>query len=289
MNNLERSGEGLRTLPPLQNNTTDIIQRYTVIPFKETHSDAACVARIIEIHLLNKLRIDGKELFSLTGLTVPDCEATAEEINTLLSHCAVLCRREEEELAFRLREVNETEHLFQQASTGASSIADARNGSKSRADRADREHRYQSALTRKMEQQTRLNHIKSLPGLLAEEANYIEEGINKKLLNGFSRMARIPTGFLDAFRQAEIKNAADFIINALNELTEAVKKIIQLCTFPLDKYTANNGGVARALAYRDYYCANSYLLRAIISDRDYVEYVHDHKSISERKNKIFPH
>lgn len=51
--------------------------------------------------MLNKLRHKGEKLRSLTGLTIPDTEATADEINLLMSRFEVLCHREEEELSFR--------------------------------------------------------------------------------------------------------------------------------------------------------------------------------------------
>ena len=82
-----------------------MLDSYKVRSFKETHSDTACIVRIIEIYSLNKLWAKGEKLYSLYGLTVPDTETVANEINLLLSrYTAQLCRQEEEELSFRQRE-----------------------------------------------------------------------------------------------------------------------------------------------------------------------------------------
>lgn len=70
---------------PIKNEYVSVLGNYKVSPFKETHSDTACIVRIIEIFSLNKLRAKGEKLYSLTGLTVPDTEAVANEINLLLS------------------------------------------------------------------------------------------------------------------------------------------------------------------------------------------------------------
>jgi hypothetical protein len=277
------------TLPPLKNNNVEIIQRYTITPFGNLSSDASCVARIIEIHLLNKLRPEGEKLFALTGHTIPACEATVEEINILLSRCAILCRREEEEYAFRQREVSDTEGMLKRLSSSSTSISAAKGSRQSRVDRDDVERRYQSALTRQIEQQTRLNHFKALPGLLAEGVRHIGEGINWKILNTFTRMPAIPTGFMNTCRVPEIINAVQFITGALDELAMAVNKIIQLCTFPIDKYDLDNGGVNRTLAYREYYQSDNLLLRAIVCDKDYVDYIYNQKTFSKRKNKLFTH
>ncbi|EJV7907189.1 hypothetical protein N7W83_004615, partial [Salmonella enterica] len=82
---------------PIKNEYVSVLGNYKVSPFKETHSDTACIVRIIEIFSLNKLRAKGEKLYSLTGLTVPDTEAVANEINLLLTRYAQLCRQEEEE------------------------------------------------------------------------------------------------------------------------------------------------------------------------------------------------
>lgn len=56
----------------VKNEHASVLNSYKVSPFKETHSDTACIVRIIEIYSLNKLRAKGEKLYSLTGLTVPD-------------------------------------------------------------------------------------------------------------------------------------------------------------------------------------------------------------------------
>ncbi|HDG1688535.1 TPA: hypothetical protein PFE28_004542, partial [Kluyvera cryocrescens] len=61
----------------LKSHNVSVLENYKVTPFKETHSDTACIVRIIEIFSLNKLRTNGEKLYSLTGLTVPDTEAVA--------------------------------------------------------------------------------------------------------------------------------------------------------------------------------------------------------------------
>ncbi|TZE98607.1 hypothetical protein E0I42_26980, partial [Escherichia coli] len=76
---------------PIKNEYVSVLGNYKVSPFKETHSDTACIVRIIEIYSLNKLRAKGEKLYSLTGLTVPDTEAVANEINLLLTRYAKLC------------------------------------------------------------------------------------------------------------------------------------------------------------------------------------------------------
>ncbi|MGU4957463.1 hypothetical protein MAY27_01040 [Escherichia coli] len=94
-----------KKLASIKNEHVSVLDSYKVRSFKETHSDTACIVRIIEIYSLNKLRAKGEKLYSLTGLTVPDTETVANEINLLLSRYAQLCRQEEEELSFRQREV----------------------------------------------------------------------------------------------------------------------------------------------------------------------------------------
>ncbi|MFK8569220.1 hypothetical protein ACI745_21265, partial [Citrobacter freundii] len=74
-----------KKLASIKNQHVSVLDSYKVSPFKETYSDTACIVRIIEIYSLNKLRAKGEKLYSLTGLTVPDTEAVANEINLLLS------------------------------------------------------------------------------------------------------------------------------------------------------------------------------------------------------------
>ncbi len=68
--------------------------------------------------MLNKLRHKGEKLRSLTGLTIPDTEATADEINLLMSRFEVLCHREEEELSFRQKDVSSAEYALKNAGGG---------------------------------------------------------------------------------------------------------------------------------------------------------------------------
>ncbi|MGC8170121.1 hypothetical protein ACP3WP_24375, partial [Salmonella enterica] len=61
--------------------------------------------------------------------------------------------------------------------------------------------------------------------------------------------------------------------DALKSLSDSVSEIISRCSIPTDRYVLNNGGMARAMAYREYYRADNYVLRSVVSDRDYVEHV----------------
>ncbi|PTA86983.1 hypothetical protein C9415_27470, partial [Kluyvera sp. Nf5] len=97
----ENLGAGLLAFDYTKSNFNSVISGYKVISFNESHSDAACVSRIIEIFTLNKLRAEGEKLTSITGLRIPDAAATAEEINLLLSRCSKLCKVEEKELGIR--------------------------------------------------------------------------------------------------------------------------------------------------------------------------------------------
>lgn len=117
-----------KKLASIKNEHVSVLDSYKVRSFKETHSDTACIVRIIEIYSLNKLRAKGEKLYSLTGLTVPDTETVANEINLLLSRYAQLCRQEEEELSFRQREVTNAEVAWKStfSKNGVSSIAEAK-------------------------------------------------------------------------------------------------------------------------------------------------------------------
>lgn len=112
-----------KKLASIKNEHVSVLDSYKVSPFKETHSDIACIVRIIEIYSLNKLRAKGEKLYSLTGLTVPDTEAVANEINLLLSRYAQLCRQEEEELSFRQREVTNAEVAWKSTFSKTASVA----------------------------------------------------------------------------------------------------------------------------------------------------------------------
>lgn len=59
------------------------------------------------------------------------------------------------------------------------------------AERADAERYYHLAVSRLNEQHSRLSTIKLLPGVLADEGNYIGKGIDKRLLNIFPQSGQI--------------------------------------------------------------------------------------------------
>lgn len=278
-----------KRLVSINNTHVSVLENYTVTPFSESNSDTACIVRIIEIYSLNKLRANGEKLYSMTGLTVPDTEAVADEINLLINRFTLLCRREEEELSFRQREVSSAEAAWKSVSSraGASSISEARTKNTGRAARADAERCYQSALSRLREQQDRLNTIKLLPGLLADEADFIGKGIEKQLLNTFPQSLLFPVEFAAVFQGESIARDIIFITGALKSLSDAVKEIISCCTVPVDRYLLGNGGVARAMAYREYYRADNALLRAVVDDRSYVEHVMKYSHVTEYKNKLF--
>lgn len=285
MNNLRLTEAASFALKFTKNNHVSKIQNYKVIPFKDTNSDAACIARIIEIFRLNKLRAEGETLFSLTGLTVPDTEAVADEINMLLTRCVKLCRHEEEELGYRQRTASEAESAMNQVHS-ARSISEVKSRG-SRTDRADAERRYQAALSRVAEQQTRVNHFRSLPGLLVGEAKHIGKGIDKKLLHSFPLSTYIPSNIVSAYQDPVIASAVRFITDALDEMTAVVRDIIKYCTPPTDRYELKNGGTLRALAYKEYYKAGNTLLRAIVTGEDYVNYLMEGNKFTERKERIF--
>ncbi|KAF1366970.1 hypothetical protein [Yokenella regensburgei] len=221
----------------LKSQNVSVLENYTVTLFKETHSDTACIVRIIEIYSLNKLRTNGEKLYSLTGLTVPDTEAVADEINLLLNRFTQVCRREEEELSFRQREVSSAEVAWKSASSksGAGSIAEARTKNTGRVACADAERCYQSALSRLSEQQDRLNTIRLFPGLLADEVDYIGKGVDKRLLNTFPRSLRFPAEFVTVFQEGSITRDIHFITDALKSLSDAVSEIIDCCSVPVDR------------------------------------------------------
>lgn len=167
-----------KKLASIKNEHVSVLDSYKVSPFKESHSDTACIVRIIEIYSLNKLRAKGEKLYSLTGLTVPDTEAVANEINLLLSRYAQLCRQEEEELSFRQREVTNAEVAWKSTFSKTASVAllKPKRIKTGHAERADAERCYHLAVSRLNEQHSRLSTIKLLPGVLADEVNYIGKG-----------------------------------------------------------------------------------------------------------------
>ena len=243
-----------KKLASIKNEHVSVLDSYKVRSFKETHSDTACIVRIIEIYSLNKLRAKGEKLYSLTGLTVPDTETVANEINLLLSRYAQLCRQEEEELSFRQREVTNAEVAWKStfSKNGVSSIAEAKTN--------------------------KMGH---------DEGNYIGKGIDKRLLNIFPQSGQIPADFISVFNDSDVVRDIKFITDALKSLSDSVSEIISRCSVPTDRYVLNNGGMARAMAYREYYRADNYVLRSVVSDRDYVEHVMKYNLVTEYKNKIF--
>ena len=154
-------------------------------------------------------------------------------------------------------------------------------------ERDDAGRRYQAALTRQTQQQSRLELARSLPGLLSAEAEYIGKGINTRLLNTFPRTLRIPSGVAELFTDTVMRDAVTAFTDGLNALTAAMRAIIRLCSYPTDRYLLNNGGKSRTEAYRKYYRAENALLRAIISDQDYADYMAAYSKADELKNKIF--
>lgn len=287
MNNPIITGGQTLVIPSLKNNNVAVLESYKVVPFAANGSDAACVARIIEIHTLNKLREEGETLFSLTGLTVPDTEAVAEEINALVARCVMICSREEDKFSFRQREAAEALAAMNQASGKSNTVSQARSRRGSSMERDDAERRYQAALTRQTVQQSRLGLVRSLPGLLSAEAEYIGKSINTRLLNTFPRTLRIPSGMAELFTDTVMRNIIIDFTDGLNALTAAMRAIIRLCSYPTDRYLLNNGGKSRTEAYRKYYRAENALLRAIISDQDYADYMAAYSKADELKNKLF--
>lgn len=273
-----------KKLASIKNEHVSVLDSYKVSPFKETHSDTACIVRIIEIYSLNRLRAKGEKLYSLTGLTVPDTEAVANEINLLLSRYAQLCRQEEEELSFRQREVTNAEVAWKStfSKNGVSSIAEAKTNKMGHAERC-----YHLAVSRLNEQHGRLSTIKLLPGVLADEVNYIGKGVEKRLLNIFPQSGQIPADFISVFNDGDVVRDIKFITDVLKSLSDSVNEIISRCSVPTDRYVLNNGGMARAMAYREYYRADNYVLRSVVSDGDYVEHVMKYNRVTEYKNKIF--
>ncbi|MED8693243.1 hypothetical protein RCN26_20775 [Escherichia marmotae] len=287
--NKEICMKNIEVVPSVKNEYVSVINGYYVTPFGEGFNDACCVMRIIEINQLNKLRKKGAMLHSLTGLTIPEPEATAEEINLLLNHFSLICRKEEEELSFRQREVSTAEAIKKNAgSKSAGSIAEAMNKLPARAARAEAERCYNIAASRLAEQRDRLVILRGIPGLLASEAEHIGKGIDKRLLHSYPASQNIPAGFMSVINDSKITSGINLMLEQLNSLSKAVNEIISLCSIPSDKYVLNNGGVARALAYREYYKSDHVLLRAVVTDRDYVEHVVKNNLAIEYKKKLFP-
>lgn len=256
----------------IKNESTSLLEAYQVSIFKDGYSDAACIARMIEIYFLNKLRSKGQKLCSLTGLMIPDTEATAEETNLLLSRFEVLCHREEEELSFRQREVKTAEYALKNAVKGA---------------RDAYERQYHSAFLRQKEQQTRVSLFRGFGSLLLEEAEHIGKNVSKKYLNSFSRPLTSPDEFINVLNDATLVRDVRFILDALCALDNAVEHILKCCAYPNDRYELERGGICRTMAYREYYRAENAILRSVVSDREYAEHAVKFNQLSEHKKKIF--
>ncbi|HGG9045493.1 TPA: hypothetical protein ACJJ0B_000922 [Enterobacter hormaechei subsp. xiangfangensis] len=275
--------------PSVKNESVSILDNYKVSIFKNEYGDSACIMRIIEIFMLNKMRNKGDILQSLTGLTIPDTEAVAEEINLLMSRFEMLCHREEEELSFRQRDVTSAEYSLKNAGLNVNSrtVSEVKNKNAVKGARDAYERQYHSANLRLKEQQSRVNIFRGFGGMLLEEAEHIGKNISKKYQNSFSRQLTSPNEFINILNDAALVRDMRFIMDALCALNNAVDHIIKCCTFPNDRYELERGGISRTMAYRDYYRAENVILRSVVSDREYAEHAVKYNQLSEYKKKIF--
>lgn len=275
--------------PSVKNESVSILDNYKVSIFKNEYGDSACIMRIIEIFMLNKMRNKGDILQSLTGLTIPDTEAVAEEINLLMSRFEMLCHREEEELSFRQRDVTSAEYALKNAGLNVNSrtVSEVKNKNAVKGARDAYERQYHSANLRLKEQQSRVNIFRGFGGMLLEEAEHIGKNISKKYQNSFSRQLTSPNEFINILNDAALVRDMRFIMDALCALNNAVDHIIKCCTFPNDRYELERGGISRTMAYRDYYRAENVILRSVVSDREYAEHAVKYNQLSEYKKKIF--
>ncbi|HIC6517076.1 TPA: hypothetical protein ACW5DI_003502 [Salmonella enterica subsp. enterica serovar Newport] len=273
----------------IKNESTSIIDSYQVSIFKEQYGDSACIIRIIEIFMLNRLRPKGEKLRSLTGLTIPDTEATANEINLLMSRFEVICHREEEELSFRQKDVSSAEYALKNAGLNVNSrtVSEIKNKNAVKGARDAYERQYHSAILRLKEQQTRISIFRGFGGMLLEEAEHIGKNFSKTYLNSFSRSLASPVEFINILSDAALIRDMRFIMDALCALDNAVDHILKCCTYPNDRYELERGGVRRTMAYREYYRTENAILRSVVSDREYVEHAVKFNQISEYKKKIF--
>ncbi|WP_343710929.1 hypothetical protein [Kosakonia radicincitans] len=286
MHNLQLEGAASLALQFTKSNYLAKIQNYKVIPFNDSNSDAACIARIIEIFTLNKLRAEGENLFALTGLAIPDTGAEADEINMLLKRCIQLCRHEEEELGYRERAADKARAATKQIYT-VRTVSEMKNRGSQPVSRADAEYLYQAAQSRVEEQRKRVSHFRSLPGLLVEEAKRIGKGVDKPLLHSFPASLRVPAEITSSNQNPAIASASRFIMEALDELVNAVREIIKHCTPPSDRYILNNGGLLRVAAYKEYYRVDNTLLRAMVTAENYADYFLQCHKLTGQKEKLF--
>ncbi|MEQ4973147.1 hypothetical protein ABN097_02455 [Enterobacter cloacae] len=273
----------------IKNESTSIIDSYQVSIFKEQYGDSACIIRIIEIFMLNRLRPKGEKLRSLTGLTIPDTEATADEINLLMSRFEVICHREEEELSFRQKDVSSAEYALKNAGLNVNSrtVSEIKNKNAVKGARDAYERQYHSAILRLKEQQTRISIFRGFGGMLLDEAEHIGKNFSKTYLNSFSRSLASPVEFINILSDAALIRDVRFIMDALCALDNAVDHILKCCTYPNDRYELERGGVRRTMAYREYYRTENAILRTVVSDREYAEHAVKFNQISEYKKKIF--
>ena len=273
----------------IKNESTSIIDSYQVSIFKEQYGDSACIIRIIEIFMLNRLRPKGEKLRSLTGLTIPDTEATAAEINLLMSRFEVICHREEEELSFRQKDVSSAEYALKNAGLNVNSrtVSEIKNKNAVKGARDAYERQYHSAILRLKEQQTRISIFRGFGGMLLDEAEHIGKNFSKTYLNSFSRSLASPVEFINILSDAALIRDVRFIMDALCALDNAVDHILKCCTYPNDRYELERGGVRRTMAYREYYRTENAILRTVVSDREYAEHAVKFNQISEYKKKIF--
>lgn len=289
MTSIKLPMEGKSFYPSLKCEQVTVLDTYKVSIFNEGYGDSACIIRIIEIFMLNKLRQKGEELRSLTGLTIPDTEATADEINLLMSRLEVLCQREEEELSFRQKDVSSAEYALKNAGLNVNSrtVSEVKNKNAVKGARDAYERQYNSAFLRQKEQQTRVSLFRGFGSLLLEEAEHIGKNISKKYLNSFSRPLTSPAEFINVLNDATLVRDARFILDVLCALDNAVEHILKCCAYPNDRYELERGGISRTMAYREYYRAENAILRSLVSDREYAEHAVKYNQLSEYKKKIF--
>ena len=281
--------EGKSFYPSIKNEHVSKLDTYKVSVYKEEYGDSACIIRIIEIGMLNKLRHKGEVLRSLTGLTIPDTEAVADEINLLMSRFEILCHCEEEELSFRQRDVTSAEYALKNAGLNVNSrtVAEVKNKNAVKVARDAYERQYHSAKSRFKEQQARVTIFRGFGGMLVEEAEHIGKNINKKYLNSFSRSVSSPAEFINILNDAALIRDVRFIMDALCALDNSIKHILKCCTVPNDRYELDRGGIRRAMAYREYYRAENAILRSVVSDQEYAEHAVKFNQLSDYKKKIF--
>lgn len=289
MTSIKLPMEGKSFYPSLKCEQVTVLDTYKVSIFNEGYGDSACIIRIIEIFTLNKLRHKGEELRSLTGLTIPDTEATADEINLLMSRLEVLCQREEEELSFRQKDVSSAEYALKNAGLNVNSrtVSEVKNKNAVKGARDAYERQYNSAFLRQKEQQTRVSLFRGFGSLLLEEAEHIGKNISKKYLNSFSRPLTSPAEFINVLNDATLVRDVRFILDALCALDNAVEHILKCCAYPNDRYELERGGISRTMAYREYYRAENAILCSVVSDREYAEHAVKYNQLSEYKKKIF--